>query len=584
MRWLLTILGILVTIGALVAIKGAQIGMLIGFGKQMEKDGPPPEAVATAVAEEQAWEGTLTAVGSVATAKGVALAADAAGVVTRISFESGATVKQGQVLVELDANVERAQLASALARKELATTTIGRTRALAGKGAISQAQLDADESALRTATTDVEGLQAQIAKKTIRAPFSGKLGIRSVNLGQYLQPGTAVAVLETIDAVHVDFSLPQQRLGDVTVGQPVRITVDGSGNAPVDGTIAAVDPTVDPTTRTIKLRADVANKTEGLRPGMFVQVAVIMPDKRKAVTVPATAVVHAPYGDSVFVVEERKADSPGAAKTPDGKPVKLARQQFVRVGGARGDFVALLDGVKPSQEVVNVRQYPKLESATVTVRTAYVGANADLVRGFITTPVERAIAAADGIDYIESQSVQGLSTINVRLKLNFSAANALADITARVNQVRADLPPEAEVPSINIEPSDAQIAAMYLSFGSTILEDNQVTDYLIRVIQPRLSAIEGVQRADILGGSAFAIRAWLKPDRMAALGVTPTQVRQALAANNYLAAVGQTKGALVQVNLSAATDLRSVGEFKQLVVKRQGDSLVRLSDVAEVVL
>ncbi|MBX3200577.1 MAG: efflux RND transporter permease subunit [Labilithrix sp.] len=233
---------------------------------------------------------------------------------------------------------------------------------------------------------------------------------------------------------------------------------------------------------------------------------------------------------------------------------------------------------------LNVRQYPKIESATVTVRTAYVGADADLVRGFITTPLERSIAAADGIDYIESQSVQGLSTINVRLKLNFSAANALADITARVNQVRADLPPEAEVPSINIEPSDAQVAAMYISFGSTILEDNQVTDYLIRIVQPRLAAIEGVQRADILGGSAFAIRAWLKPERMAALNVTPSQIRTALAANNYLAAVGETKGALVQVNLTAKTDLQSVEQFKRLVVRSQGDTLVRLADVADVVL
>ncbi len=233
---------------------------------------------------------------------------------------------------------------------------------------------------------------------------------------------------------------------------------------------------------------------------------------------------------------------------------------------------------------LNVRQYPKLESATVSVHTAYVGASADLVRGFITTPLERAIAAADGIDYIESQSVQGESTINVRLKLNFSAANALADISARVNQVRADLPPEAEVPAINIEPSDAQIAAMYLSFSSTILEQNQVTDYLIRVVQPRLSALEGVQRADILGGQTFAIRAWLKPDKMAALDVSPSQVRQALAANNYLAAVGETKGSLIQVNLTVSTDLRSVDEFRKLVVRRDGDTLVRLEDVADVVL
>src|SRR5690606_29246969 len=157
--------------------------------------------------------------------------------------------------------------------------------------------------------------------------------------------------------------------------------------------------------------------------------------------------------------------------------------------------------------------YPRLESATVTIETVYVGASAELVRGFVTTPIERAIAAADGIDYIESQSVQGLSTIQVRLKLNFDAARALADISTRVTQVRADLPPESELPTITIEPSDAQVAAMYLSFRSDILDDNQVTDYLIRVVQPRLSAIDGVQRAEILGGRAFAIRAWLKPER-----------------------------------------------------------------------
>jgi multidrug efflux pump len=233
---------------------------------------------------------------------------------------------------------------------------------------------------------------------------------------------------------------------------------------------------------------------------------------------------------------------------------------------------------------LNVRQYPRLESATVTVRTAYVGASADLVRGFITTPLERAIAAADGIDYMESQSAQGLSTINVRLKLNFNASGALADITARVNQVRADLPPEAEIPAINIEPSDSVIAAMYLSFDSNILEENQVTDYLIRVVQPRLSALEGVQRADILGARTFAIRAWLKPERMASLGVSPAEVRTALAANNYLSAVGQTKGQLTQINLTASTDLQSVDEFRKLVIRQSGGTLVRLEDVAEVVL
>ncbi len=247
------------------------------------------------------------------------------------------------------------------------------------------------------------------------------------------------------------------------------------------------------------------------------------------------------------------------------------------------NLVVIIAGLQ-AVRTLNVRQYPRLESASVTVRTAYVGANAALVRGFITTPLERAIAAADGIDYIESQSIQGLSTVSVRLKLNFSGAAALADISARVNQVRADLPPEAEIPAITLEPSDAVIASMYLSFGSEILADNQVTDYLIRIVQPRLSALEGVQKADILGGRTFAIRAWLKPERMAALDVSPAQVRQALAANNYLSAIGQTKGQLIQLNLTASTDLRSVEEFRRLVIRREGGTLVRLADVADVVL
>ena len=247
------------------------------------------------------------------------------------------------------------------------------------------------------------------------------------------------------------------------------------------------------------------------------------------------------------------------------------------------NLVILIGGLQAIRQL-NVREYPKLQSATVVVRTAYIGASADLVRGFVTQPLERAIAAADGIDYIESQNTQGLSTINVRLKLNVDGASALADISTRVNQVRADLPPESEVPAIALEPSDGQTAAMYLAFGSDILEDNQVTDYLLRVVQPRLTALPGVQRAEIFGGRTFAIRAWLKAERMAALNVSPAQVRAALASNNYLSAVGQTRGSLVQFNLTASTDLHSVEEFKKLVVRESNGALVRLEDIAEVVL
>jgi multidrug efflux pump len=233
---------------------------------------------------------------------------------------------------------------------------------------------------------------------------------------------------------------------------------------------------------------------------------------------------------------------------------------------------------------LNIRQYPKLESASITVRTQYAGADAELVRSFVTTPLERAIAAADGIDVLESETTQGLSSIHARLKLNFPAASALADISARVNQVRADLPPGAELPAINLEPSDSQFAALYVSFGSEILAANQLTDYLIRAVQPRLSAIPGVQRAEILGGSQFAVRVWLDPDRMMALQVNPASVSQALARNNYLSAVGQTKGQLHRVSSSADTDLHSAEDFQQLVIRRQNGALVRLRDIAEVQL
>jgi multidrug efflux pump len=233
---------------------------------------------------------------------------------------------------------------------------------------------------------------------------------------------------------------------------------------------------------------------------------------------------------------------------------------------------------------LNVRQFPRNENSVVIITTVYVGAGADLVRGFITTPLERAIAAADGIDYIQSESTQGLSTINARLRLNYDPIKALSEISAKVNQVRGDLPPEAEVPILNVESAETQVASAYLSFTSDILDQNQVTDYLTRVVQPRLSALEGVQRADILGARTFAMRIWLKPDRMAAFNISPVQVRQALAANNFLTAVGQTKGALVQVNLSANTDLQTVEEFRRLVVRQQGGAIIRLADIADVVL
>ncbi len=246
-------------------------------------------------------------------------------------------------------------------------------------------------------------------------------------------------------------------------------------------------------------------------------------------------------------------------------------------------LVILIAGLQ-SIRSLSVRQYPRSDIAVVLVSTTYVGANADLVRGFITTPLERVIASADGIDYMESSSAQGLSTITVHLKLNYDTNAALTQIQAKVAQVRNDLPPEAEAPVIDLQTADNEFAAMYIGFSSTDLDQNQITDYLTRVVQPKLSAISGVQRADILGDRTFAMRIWLKPDKMAALGISPSAVHDALAHNNYLSALGSTKGSMVSVNLVANTDLRTAEEFRQLVVKNDNGVVVRLGEIADVVL
>ncbi len=247
------------------------------------------------------------------------------------------------------------------------------------------------------------------------------------------------------------------------------------------------------------------------------------------------------------------------------------------------NLLILIAGIQAISNL-NVRQYPKSDLAVVTVKTAYVGANADLVRGFISTPLERVIASADGVDYLESSSTQGLSTITAHLRLNFDINAALTQIQAKVAQVRNDLPPEAEAPVIDVETSDNRFASMYLSFYSEDLAQNQITDYLTRVVQPQLSAIAGVQKADILGARTFAMRIWLKSDKMAGFQLSPSDVSIALAANNYLAAVGSTKGNMVSVNLLANTDLKTKEEFENLVIKRDGPTLVRLKDIADVVL
>src|SRR5579885_530921 len=247
------------------------------------------------------------------------------------------------------------------------------------------------------------------------------------------------------------------------------------------------------------------------------------------------------------------------------------------------NLVILIAGLQAIRSL-SVRQYPRSDIAVVQITTVYVGANADLVRGFVTTPIERVVASADGIDYMESSSAQSLSTIQVHLKINYDTTAALRQIQVKCAQVRNDLPPEAQIPVIDLQTADTQFAAMYIGFASKDLDQNQITDYLTRVVQPKLSAISGVQKADILGNRTFAMRLWLKPDQMAARGVSPSDVHDALSKNNYLSALGSTKGSMVSVNLVANTDLRTPEEFRQMVIKENAGTVVRLGEIADVQL
>jgi membrane fusion protein (multidrug efflux system) len=361
----------LVVIGVLAGTKAAQISSLMKFGKAAQAAGPPPEAVGTAVAKGAEWESLLEAVGSVAAGRGVTISAEVPGVVRAIRFDSGAKVRAGQVLVELDASVERAQLSSLQARRDLASTSATRSRRLEASGAATKAQLDADEAQLKTVSADAQALAAQIDKKAIRAPFGGKLGIRSVNLGQYLNPGTPITVLESTDAVYIDFTVPQQQVARVPVGTAVRIALPGTQPPrTLTGKVAAVDPNADPVTRAVKLRASIdegGGDTAELRPGMFVNVSVVLPDRASVVFVPATAILRAPYGNSVYVVEDRKDEGGHPMKGPGGQPAKVARQQFVRLGITKGDFVAIEEGVTAGQEVVMLGAFKLRNGAPVFV-------------------------------------------------------------------------------------------------------------------------------------------------------------------------------------------------------------------------
>jgi membrane fusion protein (multidrug efflux system) len=377
MRYVITIAALILVVGILAGIKGAQIKTLIGFGEQMQKMGPPPEAVNAAPVERQSWERTLEAVATVVSSKGVTLSNDSPGVVTKLNFDSGAKVKAGQPLLEIESSVERAQLNALRPRLVLANQSLERIKKLIGSGVSTQAELDAQESTVNGLVADMKAIQAQIERKTVRAPFDGKLGIRAVNLGQYLATGTTLTTLESTDGVFVDFTLPQQDLANLELGRAVRVRSDQGSKVLAEGKIAAIDASVNAVTRSIKVRASLPDAGAVLRTGMFVNAEVVVPEKADVVAVPVTSVIRAPYGDSVFVVEPKPSGAENAG--PEGAQVAalMARQQFVRLGPTRGDFVAVEAGVDAGQKVVSAGAFKLRNQAPISIKNE-VGAEAQL--------------------------------------------------------------------------------------------------------------------------------------------------------------------------------------------------------------
>jgi len=324
---------------------------------------PPPEAVTTVVARQEPWASTLTSIGSVTAVQGVVVSADLPGIVERIGFESGDKVRAGDVLVRLDSRQEQAQLTAAGAQRDLAQTQLERMRGLFAKGVTSQAELDSAEAGFTQAEARVGEILATIGRKTIRAPFSGVLGIRQVNLGQYLEPGAPVVSLQSLDPIYVDFSVPQQQVPLLAAGTEVEISAQGSGGTAPRGAwtgrVSAVDAVVDEATRNARVQATLANPDHRLLPGMFVEVRALLGAGEPVITLPATAINYAPYGDSVFIV----ADLEG----PDGESYRGVRQSFVQLGGSRGDQIAVLSGVEPGAEVVTSGVFKLRQGAAVVV-------------------------------------------------------------------------------------------------------------------------------------------------------------------------------------------------------------------------
>jgi len=353
-----TVIGTIMVVGVLGGIKGLQIGRMIARGEAFV---PPPETVTAAAVKADTWETSLTAVGSLEAVQGVMVTAELSGKVVKIDFESGAKVRAGDLLVQQDISTETAQLRAAESELQLAQVNFERASKLLPDKVISQSDFDSTDARYKQARAQLDNIKAVIAKKTIRAPFSGRLGIRLINLGQVINEGEPIVSLQSLDPIYVNFLLPQQDVAKIDVGMPVRLTTDTLSNQTITGTITAINPEVDSTTRNIRVQATLENVQEKLRPGMFANVAVIMPQKKQVLAIPVTAVLYAPYSDSVFVVEDKSKAGQGESS---GRAV---RQQFVQLGEKRGDYVAVRSGLKPGETVVSTGVFKLRNGQSVVV-------------------------------------------------------------------------------------------------------------------------------------------------------------------------------------------------------------------------
>jgi membrane fusion protein (multidrug efflux system) len=371
-RWLIAVLVLLGIVAILGLTKFFQIKAMIDAGKKMV---PPPVAVTTAKVQTVEWQPLRPAVGTLVAIRGTTLSAELTGTVREIGFQNGSMVKKGQVMVRLDTSAEQAQLQSALADLALAKQTLERNESLRKQEVNTQAELESAQARDKQTSAAVVNLQAIINKKVIRAPFDGRAGIRAVELGQVVSPGTPIVSLQTVSPIYAEFQLPQQALADVKLGQKVTLKVDVFPGKSWEGSVTTINPEVDPATRNVRMRATVDNPDGSLNPGMFASVEVEAGNAHKALIVPATSVIYAPYGDSVYLVEEQKEDDKAAKpaappKSADGKPTLIAHQQFVRLGERRGDFVAVLNGLKGGETVVSNGAFKLRNNQTIMINNA----------------------------------------------------------------------------------------------------------------------------------------------------------------------------------------------------------------------